>query len=153
MHQQRSDNMHSFMGMPGMGGMPLPGTKMPNPVVRVSVEGVKFQYQLTEDDLHKVFSRYGGVRKIQVEDAGGSAMITFRDFSEANSAMQDLNGKVLNGLDGTLKIAWHQMPENNGNVNGIANGMGNDPFGQSSQFPSSPYSGWGFPQGGGGSPR
>merc|ERR1719265_1283444 len=134
----------------------MPPSPTKDPMIRVSVEGVKFQYHLTEDDLHKVFSRYGGVRKIQVEDAGGSAMITFRDFSEANSAMQDLNGKVLNGLDGTLKIAWHTPPDTNGsansNTNGNGNGMGNDPFGQFMQFPSSPYSGWGFPQGGGGSP-
>lgn len=158
MQQQRAgEGMNPFLGMPSMTGtpsMPPSPNKMPDPVIRVSVEGVKFQYQLTEDDLHKVFSRYGGVRKIQVEDAGGSATITFRDFSEANSAMQDLNGKVLNGLDGTLKISWYQQPGelSNSPANGNANGMGNDPFGGFPPFPSSPYTGWGFPQGGGGSP-
>merc|ERR1719281_1095204 len=145
--------MNPFIGMPGMGGIPSTPNKMPDPAIRVSVEGVKFQYQLTEDDLHKVFSRYGGVKRIQVENAGGSAVITFRDYNEAAGAMQDLNGKVLNGLDGTLKISWHQQPGDHGNansnMNGKGNGTGNDPFGAFPQFPSSPYTGWGFPQGGG----
>ena len=39
-----------FPGLP-----PAPYTPMPSePAITVSVEGMKFQYQLTEDDLHKV---------------------------------------------------------------------------------------------------
>eukprot|EP00930_Biecheleria_cincta_P086349 TRINITY_DN75658_c0_g1_i1.p1 TRINITY_DN75658_c0_g1~~TRINITY_DN75658_c0_g1_i1.p1 ORF type:complete len:586 (+),score=101.17 TRINITY_DN75658_c0_g1_i1:196-1758(+) len=75
-------------------------------VISVSVEGMKFQYQLTEDDLHKVFSRYGSVQKIKVDEAGTSASITFQDMQQAQAAMTDLNGKVLNGLEGTLRLNW-----------------------------------------------
>merc|ERR1719379_2340998 len=67
---------------------------------------MKFQYQLTEDDLMKVFSRYGGVKHIQVNDAGAAAQITFHSLQDATSAMNDLNGKVLNGLEGTLRLSW-----------------------------------------------
>merc|ERR1740123_2121295 len=42
--------------------MPFPGMPTPyspsvpmDPSIAVTVEGMKFQYQLTEDDLHKVF--------------------------------------------------------------------------------------------------
>lgn len=91
-------------------------------VISVSVEGMKFQYQLTEDDLHKVFSRYGSVQKIKVDEAGTSASIAFQDMQQAQAAMSDLNGKVLNGLEGTLRLSfaaespppynpyWHMPP-------------------------------------------
>merc|ERR1719379_3079024 len=87
----------------GAGGLPLPGLpgapfppQMPvEPAVTVCVEGMKFQYQLTEDDLHKVFSRYGAVRSIRVDEAGSSGTITFHNFPDAQAAMQDLDGKVL----------------------------------------------------------
>lgn len=77
-----------------------------SPAIAVSVEGMKYQYQLTEDDLMKVFSRYGNVRQIRVDEVGTLAQITFDDFMQAQAAMNDLNGKVLNGLEGTLRISW-----------------------------------------------
>merc|ERR1719253_1913899 len=95
---------------------------------------MKFQYQLTDDDLQKVFSRYGFVREIRVDEVGTTAQITFDDYNCAQSAMNDLNGKVLNGLEGTLRISWasHQPGQ---------------------QPPAAPYAammppfsgGWGFP--------
>lgn len=76
------------------------------PIVRVSVEGMKFQYQLTEDDIHKVFRRYGTVTNVNVDEACSSAMVTFQNAQDAQAAINDLDGKVLNGLDGTLRISW-----------------------------------------------
>jgi len=103
-------SMGSTMGVPpppfpSMGTPYTPATPMA-PVVAVSVDGMKFQYQLTEDDLHKVFSRYGTVKHIHVDEAGTTAQITFQEFHHAQAAMTDLNGKVLNGLDGTLRLVW-----------------------------------------------
>jgi len=119
-----------FLGMSpyaapgGMGGMPS------DPLIAVSVEGMKFQYQLTDDDLLKVFSRYGSVKTIRVEEAGAAAQISFHSFNDAQAAMNDLNGKVLNGLDGTLRISW-------------INGPGAMP---PSPYPSLPFGGgWGMP--------
>lgn len=102
------------MGMPNMpplgGGAPMnpyaPPQLPAEPTVAVSVEGMKFQYQLTEDDLHKVFGRYGTVKQIRVDEAGSAGQITFMNFQDAQAAMNDLNGKVLNGLEGTLRITW-----------------------------------------------
>lgn len=98
---------------PPMPSMPFPGmapyAAPPVPMeasINVSVDGMKFQYQLTDDDLHKVFSRYGRVTNIRVDDAGSSAVIVFHSIQDAQSAMNDLNGKVLNGLEGTLRISW-----------------------------------------------
>uniref|UniRef100_A0A7S4UQA4 RRM domain-containing protein n=1 Tax=Alexandrium monilatum TaxID=311494 RepID=A0A7S4UQA4_9DINO len=92
---------------PGMAPCPMPpAAGQPEPTVRVSVEGMKFQYQLTEDDIHKVFRRYGRVMKVTVDEACSSAMVTFQSTQEAQAAISDLDGKVLNGLDGTLRISW-----------------------------------------------
>mmetsp|Transcript_88349 Transcript_88349/g.254920 ORF Transcript_88349/g.254920 Transcript_88349/m.254920 type:complete len:450 (+) Transcript_88349:248-1597(+) len=95
-------------GAPLLPGMPTPygGGAGADPAISVSVEGMRFQYQLTEDDLHKVFSRYGAVKSIRVDDAGASAVIAFSALQDAQAAMNDLNGKVLTGLDGTLRITW-----------------------------------------------
>jgi hypothetical protein len=92
---------------------PLPNYSVGAPApaaIAVSVEGMKFQYQLTDDDLQKVFSRYGSVTDIKVDEVGTQAIITFGDFSYAQAAMNDLNGKVLNGLEGTLRISWASAP-------------------------------------------
>lgn len=89
---------------------PLPNYSMPSlpptPAINVAVDNMKFQYQLTDDDLQKVFSRYGFVREIRVDGVGTTAQVTFDDYNCAQSAMNDLNGKVLNGLEGTLRINW-----------------------------------------------
>ena len=85
--QQALGSPGGNMGMPPMPfpGMPTPyAPSLPvDPSIAVSVEGMKFQYQLTEDDLHKVFSRYGPVRSIRVDEAGASAVITFNSFPDA----------------------------------------------------------------------
>jgi len=92
---------------------PLPSYSAPAvlvPAISVCVDNVQFQYQLTEDDLLKVFARYGSVREIRVDEGGTMAQITFDDVSYAQCAMNDLNGKVLNGLEGTLRINWTHPP-------------------------------------------
>jgi len=91
---------------PAVGPPYTPPSAPTTPAIAVSVDGMKFQYQLTEDDLHKVFSRYGTVKHIHVDEAGTTAQITFQEFQHAESAMTDLNGKLLNGLDGTLRLVW-----------------------------------------------
>lgn len=119
--------------LPGLPGMPSPYAPTPysapmppiEPSVTVAVEGMKFQYQLTEDDLHKVFSRYGAVKHIRVDEGGSGAAIAFHSFQDAQAAMQDLNGKVLNGLEGTLRINWLTPPA---------------PL----PYPQAPFPGWGF---------
>jgi len=140
-------------GMP-MPGMPMPGMPPPfpgmghhhplnpyaqppivhDPTISVSVEGMKFQYQLTEDDLMKVFSRYGSVLAIRVDEAGASATISFAQAQDAQSAMTDLNNKVLNGLEGTLRITWLNQP------------AAPAPFASNPYAPAMPFPGWGgFP--------
>jgi|Transcript_29317 hypothetical protein len=119
-----------FPGMPGVAPPYTPPMSNMDGTIVVSVEGMKFQYQLTEDDLAKVFSRYGGVKHIRVDDAGAGAQITFYNYSDAQAAMQDLNGKVLNGLEGTLRISMANQNQN--------------PM-LPSPYPSMPFPNMGFP--------
>jgi hypothetical protein len=72
--------------------------------VHVCVEGVPFQYQLTDDDLIKVFSRYGCVSNISILDEGASAIVQFTLPSDAARATTALDGKVLNGVHGALRV-------------------------------------------------
>lgn len=77
--------------------------------ISVGVTGVNFQYQLTEDDLQKVFARYGHVRGIDIFQDGVLAYVHFSNPETAQSAINDLNGKileVLNGCEGRLVVKW-----------------------------------------------
>lgn len=113
-HQQQalSGGMPGMPGPMGMLNAPFPGSApfpppVPQePIVSVSVEGMGFQYQLTEDDIHKVFRRYGHVKHVQVDEGCASARVTFSSQHDAQAAITDLDGKVLNGLNGTLRISW-----------------------------------------------
>lgn len=106
------DQLKTIMGLRGdsaadgsnlTGGV---GDILPPLPIRVSVEGVDFQYQLTEDDLQKVFSRYGLVRSVAVNSEGSSALVYFFSNEIAESAIADLNGKQLTGIQGRLKVSW-----------------------------------------------
>lgn len=132
-------NLAGGMGM-GMPSAPFPAMGMPYampmqaaPVIAVSVDGMKFQYQLTEDDLHKVFSRYGAVKHIYVDEVGTTAQITFEHVQQAQAAMNDLNGKVLNGLEGVLRLSW-------------ASQGATQPSANSYPAVASNYQNWNFPQ-------
>lgn len=97
-----------YPGNPGVlaGLQGLQPTMMSEPTVSVCVEGMRFQYQLTADDLMKVFRRYGQVKRVSVDEQCSSAKVTFHRVQDAQTAIQDLDEKVLNGLDGTLRIRW-----------------------------------------------
>lgn len=95
---------HHFSSMIAAHGSPF--GEYVQPVIAVSVSGMKFQYQLTEDDLRKVFDRYGTVRHVSIDDAGSSARLTLQSTLECSMAINDLHGKPLNGLEGTLCVTW-----------------------------------------------
>jgi len=80
--------------------------------VRLSVKDASFQYQLTRDDLEKVFARYGQVQKVDLEEERNAAIITFNTLDEAQAAVSDLNGKPLAGqsLDGKLCVELLHPP-------------------------------------------
>lgn len=93
--------IHQQPTVPSMRGWP----------VTVSVEGIGFSYQLTNDDLFKVFSRYGVVTHVEVMmPDGNSATVFFSAYDEASRAIASLDGKELAGVKGHLRVAWGQLP-------------------------------------------
>merc|ERR1711957_260467 len=65
--------------------------------VKVGVEGLGFEYALTDDDVYKLMSRYGAVSSVEVEDDGCSAIVEFAETYAAISARDDLRWKPITG--------------------------------------------------------
>ncbi len=79
--------------------------------VTVAVEGIGFSYQLTNDDLYKVFSRYGTVAHVDVMmPEGNAATVFFSTYDMASRAIASLDGKELAGVKGHLRVAWGPLP-------------------------------------------
>jgi len=94
-------------------GMPDPA-QMQSPPLTVRVEGLSFQYQFTEDDVRKVFSRYGDVASVLVGSDGSSATVTFANFANGMAAWSDLNGKQLAGINGAyLRVDCPALSQTN----------------------------------------
>lgn len=81
---------------------PAPSMPMVSPMLNVRVDGLKFEYQLTEDDVRKVFSRYGEVYYVHVDREGTSATVQFENPQHAASAQHDLDHKQLAGMSGAF---------------------------------------------------
>lgn len=101
--------------MPGMPNMPMPWASPPPPVVSpwltVRVDGLKFEYQLTEDDVRKVFSRYGDVVLVKMDREGTTSQVQFAQPHQAMAAHHDLDKKQLAGMSGaylTVEFAYPQ---------------------------------------------
>lgn len=118
--------------------MPPPAMMMPPwqaPVLNVRVEGLKFEYQLTDDDVRKVFSRYGEVTTVNVDREGTSATVQFDQPHHAMAAQHDLDRKQLAGMQGAyLRVDYpNSMVDANPFAQAAAQAMAS-----AAQFPSSP---------------
>merc|ERR1719476_591874 len=81
------------------------------PMLNVRVDGLRFEYQLTEDDVRKVFSRYGGVNGVNVDREGTKATVTFDQPHQAMAAQRDLDKKQLAGMSGAfLRVEFATAP-------------------------------------------
>ena len=90
----------------GVFRVPRLPTSSLRPSFTVSVGHMDFDYLLTEDDLLEVFGKYGSAIGVELDEGGGSATVSFCVLAEAQAAMSGLNGKVLDGLGGTLMLGW-----------------------------------------------
>lgn len=79
-----------------------PPMPMMAPTLMVRVEGLKFEYQLTEDDVRKVFARYGEVAYVNVEKEGTAATVQLAQPAQAVAAQSDLDNKQLAGMSGAF---------------------------------------------------
>lgn len=109
---------HQQSGVPSIRGWP----------VTVSVEGIGFSYQLTNDDLFKVFSRYGVVTNVEILlPDGNSATVFFSAYDEASRAIASLDGKELAGVKGHLRVSWGQLPALTPVMGGVEGRLAGEP--------------------------
>ena len=54
-------------------------------------------YSVTKDELSEMFSEFGEVVEVTVIDGKGFGFVEMSESSEAENAMNDLNGKDLKG--------------------------------------------------------
>ncbi len=66
----------------------------------VRVEGMKFEYQLTEDGVHMAFSRPGWVSKVELNREGTKALVTFEQPHQAIAAQHVFDRMLIAGMSG-----------------------------------------------------
>jgi len=79
-----------------------PPAPMVSPWLNVRVDGLKFEYQLTEDDVRKVFARYGEVVAVRMDREGTTSQVQFAQPHQAMAAQHDLDRKQLAGMAGAF---------------------------------------------------
>mmetsp|Transcript_21369 Transcript_21369/g.34174 ORF Transcript_21369/g.34174 Transcript_21369/m.34174 type:complete len:378 (-) Transcript_21369:77-1210(-) len=112
-HQQNLAAMMWQMQMGSHNPMMMPpwppAMPMVSPLLTVKVDGLKFDYQLTEDDVRKVFSRYGEVVHVNVDRDGTTSQVQFEQPHQAMAAQHDLDRKQLAGMSGAfLRVDFAQ---------------------------------------------
>lgn len=112
MWQMQLANQQNGMMMPPMMPPQWPNPiANPSPILNVRVEGLKFEYQLTDDDVRKVFTRYGEVFHVTVDREGTSATVQFTVPQHAVAAQHDLDRKQLAGMSGAyLRVEFPPSP-------------------------------------------
>jgi len=92
---------------------PSSGWQPPGPLtptgssVTIAILGVDFDYQLTDGDVRKVLSRYGRLQAVELNQPDCNvARVWFSSNADAEVAIKDLNGKVLNSVHGRLSVEW-----------------------------------------------
>lgn len=107
MWQMQIASPNPAMMMPPWG----PTMPMASPVLNVRVDGLTFEYQLTEDDVRKVFSRYGEVYHVTVDKEGTTAQVQLGQYHQALAAQHDLDKKQLAGMSGAfLRVEFAAQP-------------------------------------------
>uniref|UniRef100_A0A158Q7X1 Calcium-binding mitochondrial carrier protein SCaMC-1 n=1 Tax=Elaeophora elaphi TaxID=1147741 RepID=A0A158Q7X1_9BILA len=61
-------------------------------------------YDLVADSLRNVFSKYGVINRIFVEERQKSAFITYATTEEAETAIKEMDGNMVNGI--TLRVSF-----------------------------------------------
>mmetsp|Transcript_57691 Transcript_57691/g.185391 ORF Transcript_57691/g.185391 Transcript_57691/m.185391 type:complete len:374 (-) Transcript_57691:651-1772(-) len=108
MWQMQMASPNPAMMMPPWGPPSMP---MAAPVLNVRVDGLTFEYQLTEDDVRKVFSRYGDVFHVSVDKEGTTAQVQLGQYHQAVAAQHDLDKKQLAGMSGAfLRVEFAPQP-------------------------------------------
>jgi hypothetical protein len=84
---------------------PVPSSSTTNCVL-VYIDGAEYMYEMMEDDLYKVFSRFGTIESISIMEDCMSAIISYTTSVQAEYAIHQLNGRPLVGNQILRVVAW-----------------------------------------------
>ena len=92
------------------GNLPSAVSSSGGNLLLVFIDGIEHAYSLLEDDLFKVFSRFGTVVNISLSEDSTNAVITMGSQFQAERCCNELNGKFLSSLAGgnlrVLPYSW-----------------------------------------------
>lgn len=101
------DLVHDGVYLPS----PIPSTSSTNSVA-VYLEGGDHMYQLMEDDIMKVFSRFGPIQSVSLSQDALSAVVVFASATQAEYAITKLNGKLIQQSLVLRVVPWNQSSPN-----------------------------------------
>ena len=90
---------------------PIPSTSSTSSVA-VYLEGGDHIYQLMEDDIFKVFSRFGPIQSVNLSQDLLSAVVVFASATQAEYAIAKLNGKLVQASLVLRVVPWNQSSPN-----------------------------------------
>uniref|UniRef100_A0A915PDZ6 Negative elongation factor E n=1 Tax=Setaria digitata TaxID=48799 RepID=A0A915PDZ6_9BILA len=95
-------SIQSFSFDSGSGSSPFGGFEQPKPCRGpcLYIRG----YDLVADSLRNVFGKYGVINRIFVEERQKSAFITYATTEEAEVAIKEMDGNMVNGI--TLRVSF-----------------------------------------------
>jgi len=104
------DLVHDGVYLPS----PLPSLSSTSSVAVYLEGGEHMMYQLMEDDILKVFSRFGPIQSVNLSQDAMSAVVVFASATQAEYAIAKLNGKHLMQPSVVLRVvAWNQSTSPN----------------------------------------
>ena len=97
------NSISTYIGRDGL--LPSSASTTGGPSVLAFLDGLDFDYQLSETDLLNVFGRFGHVVNVSVSPDGSNAVVTFGGNLPAMTAASELNAKSLSGFsNGSLRV-------------------------------------------------
>ncbi|CAM8891854.1 unnamed protein product [Rhodiola kirilowii] len=108
-YQHRSSQAPLASGENGHQGSPIHGFQSDNDTNRtIFVGGV--DAETTEEDIRQPFSQFGEITSLKIPVGKGCAFVQFAERSNAEDAIQGLNGTVIGKR--TVRLAWGRTPAN-----------------------------------------
>jgi len=90
---------------------PLPPNRGPTLYVR--------GYDLMTDPLTKAFEKYGQITRLNIEDRQKSAFITFDSLEQADLALREMDGNMVNGI--TMRVSYARRQNQSNTATGQSN--------------------------------
>jgi len=103
-HNQQSGSDSYSQNATGPGSAPLGQKRSPKDLPMHSRLFVIYGKELKQEDLRQAFTPHGNLEDVYLTKGGGVAYVKFSKASEAATAIEELNGKLVSGCPVPLKV-------------------------------------------------